>query len=162
LGVFNCLRALLPDMIAARDGHIMATSSVSGLLCPFLENHAPYVAAKAGVFGLMLSMRREVEKFGIGATVLCPGAVRTGIADSLKARPARFGGPGDGSVHLPMEKSLLRQRSPEEVAEMVLLAVRNNRAVVVTDGTMKDAYKQCADLVLSAFDDALEFDKERS
>jgi hypothetical protein len=60
-----------------------------------------------------------------------------------------------------MEKSRLRQRSPEEVAEMVLLAVRKNRAVVVTDATMKDIYKQCTELVLSAFDDVLEFDREK-
>lgn len=158
MGVFHCLKAFIPDMIAARDGHIMATSSFAGLLSAFIPDHAPYIAAKAGVIGLMLSMGRELAEFGIKSTVLCPGAVETGIANSFLRRPARFGGPVEASVHLPAGKAQSHNRTPDEVAQMVLRAVRADRPVVVTHASAKDAFKQCTDIILSAFDDAAEFD----
>lgn len=159
MGVFNCLQAFLPDMIEARSGHVFATSSTSGLLCPFLTDHAPYVAAKSGVIGLMLTMRNELEQFGIGSTVLCPGAVATRITDSLKYRPDRFGGPSEAPVTLPRGESSQKQRPPEEVARMVLLAVRENRPIVVTDASHKELFRQgYAAPVLFAYDAAAAFD----
>lgn len=165
-GVMNCLQIFLPDMIAARDGHVMATASYAGLLAPFMTDHAPYVASKAGVIGLMLSMRRELAEFGIGSTVLCPGLVATRIAESSKYRPARFGGPCNEKMTLPSgtnghEPS--NARSPEEVAQMVLAGLRANRAIVMTDASRKQIYQQgVADLALSAFEDAAKFDTAKT
>ena len=161
-GVMNCMQAFIPDMIAARGGHVFATSSVSGLLPVQMTNHAPYVAAKAGVIGMMLTLRTELAEFGIGSTVLCPGPVKTQIADSMRYRPARFGGPGHDSVNMPrdLHKSEdLKSRSPEVVAQMVLRAVRKNRPMVITEAGMRDLFRQgYVDVVMSAFDDVVEFD----
>jgi NAD(P)-dependent dehydrogenase (short-subunit alcohol dehydrogenase family) len=47
----------------------------------------------------------------------------------------------------------------EEVAEMVLLAVRGNRPVVVTDESYRKVFlDQYVDPVLAAFDDVIAFD----
>ena len=54
-------------------------------------------------------------------------------------------------------------RPPEEVAAMVLRAVRQDRPVVVTDPSQRQAFVDgYVDVVLSAFDDAEAYDAARS
>jgi NAD(P)-dependent dehydrogenase (short-subunit alcohol dehydrogenase family) len=165
LGVSNCLQAFLPDMIAQRAGHVVATASMVGLIPSLLPYHSPYTAAKAGVIAMMLNLRAELSESGIGCTVLCPGGVTTRIHQTPRYRPARFGGPSEGTVRAPAgftPSVEIKFRPPEEVAEMVLLALRENRSMVVTDSTYREAFIEgYADLVSSAFDDAAEFDSRR-
>lgn len=166
LGVANCLHAFLPDMIAQRAGHVVATASIVGLIPSWLPYHVPYTAAKAGVIAMMLNLRAEVSEFGIGCTVLCPSGVATRIHETPRYRPSRFGGPSEGRLRVPegfvQTTEKLTFRPPEEVAEMVLLAVRENRPIVVTDATRRDLFiRSYVDVVLSAFDDAAAFDARR-
>jgi NAD(P)-dependent dehydrogenase (short-subunit alcohol dehydrogenase family) len=165
VGTLNSLRAFLPDMIAARDGHVVATASMAGLLPSFLPDHVPYAAAKAGIIGMMLNLRAEASEAGVGCTVLCPGGVTTRIGESSTYRPARFGGPFEERPTVSPElrdSARLRNlvfRPPEEVAQMVLAAVRDNRPMVVTDpGQRQEFVDGYASLVLSAFDDAAAYD----
>jgi len=162
LGVINCLQAFLPDMIEAREGHVLATASSSALLAPVVGHHAAYVATKAGVVGLMLSLRHQLRGFGVGATVLCPGGVSTQIFDSPRYRPARFGGPREASIKRPAaqgQQERVEFRSADEVAQMVLRAIRDDKAMVVTDPRQRPMFENgMVDLVRSAFDDAAQFD----
>jgi NAD(P)-dependent dehydrogenase (short-subunit alcohol dehydrogenase family) len=163
-GVSNCLQAFLPDMTAQRAGHVVATASVAGLIPTWLPYHVPYTAAKAGVIAMMLNLRAEVSELGIGCTVLCPGGVATRIHQTPRYRPARFGGPSQERLKAAprafvQETEQLRFRPPEEVAEMVMIAVRENRPLVVTDAKQRELFLQSyVDVVLSAFDDAAAFD----
>lgn len=163
LGVINCLQVFLPDMIERRDGHVLATSSSSALLSPFSTRHAVYAATKAGVLGLMMAMRCQLKEFGIGVSTLCPGLVPSQILDSPRYRPIRFGGPSSDSVVPPMPGGKQRRALPrpaEEVAQMVLHAIRDNRAVVVTDANQREMFENgFVELVSSAFDDVVAFDR---
>jgi NAD(P)-dependent dehydrogenase (short-subunit alcohol dehydrogenase family) len=162
LGVINCLQAFLPDMIERREGHVLATSSSSALLSPFSTRHAVYAAAKAGVLGLMMAMRCQLKEFGIGVSTLCPGLVPSQILDSPRYRPARFGKARNDCVAPPAPTGNQRRALPrpaEEVAQMVLHAIRENRAVVVTDANQREMFENgFVELVSSAFDDIAEFD----
>ena len=61
-----------------------------------------------------------------------------------------------------MQTGKIKFRPPEEVAEMVLLGVRENRPLVVTDSTRRERFIQSyVDVVLSAFDAAAAFDNRR-
>jgi NAD(P)-dependent dehydrogenase (short-subunit alcohol dehydrogenase family) len=165
VGVVQSITAFLPEMIAAGEGHIVATASAAGLLPAWVPYHAPYSAAKAGIIGLMLNLRHELGEAGIGATVLCPFGVATNMQrDNQRYRPEKFGGPGSEPVKLPgrfFDEAALAFRTPEEVAEMVLRAVRQNLPMVVTDPSQRDAFQRgYADLVLRAFDEAAAFDRE--
>jgi NAD(P)-dependent dehydrogenase (short-subunit alcohol dehydrogenase family) len=165
LGVINCVHAFLPDMIHLQEGHLVATASASALLSPSAALNPVYVAAKAGVVGLMLSLRRQLQGLGIGTTVVCPGRVATGISNSSHYRPTRFGGPAGEPVPLPTEETAGDNRSSprtaDEVALMVIRAIHDNRAVVVTDGNQRATFKEgFADLVLCAFDQATQFDRD--
>ncbi len=163
MGVSNCLMAFLPDMIAARDGHVVATASMAGMLPGWIPYHAPYSGAKLGVVGMMMNLRTEAAEFGVGATVLCPGGVTSAMSNSPSYRPERFGGPSDDKVKRPegfFSQVNLAFRPPEEVAQMVLLAVRNNRSIVVTDGSLRQIFMDgYVNEVLAAFDDADDFDQ---
>ncbi len=163
MGVTNCLMSFYPDMVAARDGHVFATASVAGLLPGWVPYHAPYSAAKLGVIGMMLNLRIEAAEFGVGCTVLCPGGVQSGMkANNARYRPERFGGPGEGEVKIPegfFAHANLRFRPAEDVAQMVLRAIRKNRPIVVTDGTMRDVFMDnYVKVVMEAFDDVDAFD----
>jgi NAD(P)-dependent dehydrogenase (short-subunit alcohol dehydrogenase family) len=167
LGVSHCLQAFLPDMLAQRSGHVVATASMAGLIPAWMPRHVPYTAAKAGVIAMMLNLRHEVSESGIGCTVLCPGGVLTRIHETPRYRPARFGGPTGGRLQASggrdwVQTEKLHFRPAEEVAEMVLLAVRENRPLVVTDATRRELFlRSYVDVVLSAFDDAETFDKRK-
>ena len=164
-GVSNCLQAFLPEMIAARAGHVVATASMAGLIPSWLPCHVPYTAAKAGVIGMMLNLRMELAESGVGCTVLCPGGVATRIHETPLYRPTRFGGPSQERLKAAprafvQHTEKLRFRPPEEVARMVLAAVRADRAIVVTDASQREIFLQrYVDVVLSAFDDAAAFDR---
>jgi len=162
LGVINCLLAFYPDMVNARDGHVFATASAAGLLPSWVPLHAPYSGAKMGVIGTLLNLRGEASQAGVGCTVFCPGGVESGMKDhNASYRPDRFGGPQEGGVKVP--EGFLQSvnfRPAEEVAELCLQAVRSNRAMVVTDGAMRATFRESyVDLVMSAFDDIDEFDR---
>jgi len=165
MGVTNCLTEFLPDMIAGGEGHVVATASAAGLIPSWIPFHAPYSGAKMGIIGMMLALRHELAEFGIGATVLCPFGVETGMKENnARYRPDRFGGPRDEPVKLPgrfFETAGVAFRSPDEVAQLVLRAVRDNRPMVVTDSSHRKTFVESyANLVMRAFDDVEAFDRE--
>jgi NAD(P)-dependent dehydrogenase (short-subunit alcohol dehydrogenase family) len=171
MGVLHCLKAFLPDMIAAKSGHVVVTSSKAGLIPASVPFLVPYSAAKAGLIGTILNLRVELGKTGVNATVFCPDRVTTQIQHSARYRPQRFGGPGTHtqSLNIPPEDLALFQipegsvvRSAEEAAEMVMTAVRKNRPIVLTDASARQQFKETyVDLVMSAFDDVDAFDKAK-
>ena len=157
-GVTHCIQAFLPDMIAAREGHIVATASTAALMAPFIGEHAPYVAAKAGIVGMIMSLRADLGKYNVGASVLCPGAVQSSIHDSPRYRPAHYGGPRDAVASMPQDVRAIG-RPAIEAGQMVVNAIRNDRAVIVTDPSHRQGFEQgFVRLVQEAFDDADAFD----
>lgn len=133
-GVMNTVRAFLPDMIEARAGHVIATASTAGLLPGWIPVHVPYSAAKMGVIGLMMNLALEMKQFNIGCTTYCPGGVATAMKDNNSLyRPARFGGPSESAMHIPEASFKGKQiafLTPDEIAPLVLRAVRDNRPFV--------------------------------
>jgi NAD(P)-dependent dehydrogenase (short-subunit alcohol dehydrogenase family) len=82
-------RAVLPLLRRQGSGHLVwvGSSSTRGGHPPFL---APYFAAKAGMDALAESYAAELVKFGIGTTIVVPGAYPSGTNHFLHASP-----PGD-------------------------------------------------------------------
>lgn len=166
MGTTYCLQAFLPDMVAAREGHVVATASMAGMLPAWIPYHAPYSAAKMGVIGMMLNVGIELREHNIFTTTYCPGGVATGMKDNNERyRPARFGGPGPGPVRVPegfMHQNITSFLPPQEIAPMVLRAIRNNRRIVFDHAEQRriwiETYQQ---LVFEAFDDAADYEQGR-
>lgn len=95
-GMFLSNRAVLPQMMAQRQGDIINLSSVSGLQGRAFDG--AYCASKFGIIGLSESIANEVAAYGIRVQTLLPDAVDTplwqqngsqAIQASLKLPPER-------------------------------------------------------------------------
>ena len=165
IGVVNCMRAFVPGLPAG--GHVVATASTAGLRPGFLPYHSAYSAAKLGVIGLMFNLRRELADAGIGSTLLIPAGVITKMGENNASyRPERFGGPVEGRVERPdAVKEIYAEhqrvfRPADEVAQMVLLAIRENRPIVVTDAYDRKIFLETyVQPLLMAFDEVEVFEE---
>ena len=72
-------RACLPDLIET-GGAIVVVSSIAGLAAS--PESVGYVTAKHGLIGLARSMARDFGPRGVRVNVVCPGWVRTPMADA--------------------------------------------------------------------------------
>ncbi|MFC3653373.1 oxidoreductase [Dyella humi] len=74
-GVIALMQAVLPGMRQRGKGHIVNVSSIGGLTT--FPNVGYYHASKYALEGLSETLAKEVAPFGIGVTVVEPGAFRT-------------------------------------------------------------------------------------
>ncbi len=166
MGVMYTTRAFLPDMIAAREGHICATASMAGLVPALMPVHAPYSAAKAGIIALMMNLSIELEEHNIFTTAYCPGGVASGMKSNNNSyRPVRFGGPdpvaavqftGTTTTH-----SDLDFYRPEDIAPIVLDAVRRNRPFVFDHANQRSAFRaHYSSVVEACYDDIETWERE--
>ena len=116
---------LLPRMIKAGGGQIVAISSVAGIAGVPLRS--AYCAAKHGLIGYHDSVRAENEHLGLKVLVVAPGSVRTNVSrNALNA---------DGSVRGTSDKAIDNGLSPDVAAAQILDAVEaGTRELVVAEG----------------------------
>ena len=108
-------RELVPRMRARGSGHLVSTSSAAGLL--MAADSAPYTVTKhaAVAFAEWLSVAHGDV---IDVSVLCPQGVQTPMVDGLDPEARRL---------VAMDGIL----SPEEVAEVVVEAIRDRRFLIL-------------------------------
>lgn len=105
--------ALAPALAAQRRGHMVFISSLSGKVAN--PASSMYSATKFGLRGFALGLREDLRPHGIGVSVVAPGFIREA---GMFAKTGLGLPPGVGT------------RSPEQVADAVLDAIRRNRAEV--------------------------------
>jgi NAD(P)-dependent dehydrogenase (short-subunit alcohol dehydrogenase family) len=98
-GVVHGIQAVYPLMIGQHGGHIVNTSSMSGLVAT--AGQASYSATKHAIVAISKTLRLEAKRHGVQVSVLCTGAVRTpAITGGKYGRKAhirfrRIGRPGE-------------------------------------------------------------------
>lgn len=138
-GVVNGVQTFLPRMVArGAGGHIVNTSSGAGLVAS--AGNVLYCAAKFAVVGLSEALAGELRGEGIGVTVLCPGPVATDIIPRTRAaqpKVTRAMSPEQRArafaLHERGTAMLANGVQPDQVGEMVLAGIRENRLYVHTD-----------------------------
>ena len=80
-GVWNCLCAELPAMVAAGGGAIVNTSSATALQA--IPGMSCYAVSKAAVLHLSQVAAAEYAGYGIRVNALCPGPIRTPMLDRM-------------------------------------------------------------------------------
>lgn len=137
-GVIHGVRLFTPMMLeaAAADpayqGHIVNTASMAGLLTP--PNMGVYNVSKHAVVSLSETLYQDLRLVTdqIGASVLCPYFVATGISQSHRNKP------GDLAGEKPTRSQLIGQAMTEkatsagkvtaaEVAQRVFQALRDDQ-----------------------------------
>ena len=137
MGVVHGVRLFTPMMLeaaaqdAAWQGHIVNTASMAGLLNP--PNMGVYNVSKHAVVALSETLYQDLRLVTgqIGASVLCPYFVDTGISQSFRNRPADMEGKPTRSQqvqHAMISKAVASGKvSAAEVAQLVFDAVANNQ-----------------------------------
>ncbi len=108
-GAFNCIRAVLPNMVRQRYGRIINIASVVAQAGNV--GQANYIASKAGVIGLTKAVACEVARRNITVNAIAPGFIQTVMTASL---------PEAVQKSFMEQIPLKRFAAPVEVAELAL------------------------------------------
>jgi 3-oxoacyl-[acyl-carrier protein] reductase len=91
--VFLMSRAVAPEMIRRKTGHIINISSLAGKNT--FANGAIYCASKWGLMGLTGSMAEDLRAYGIRVSAICPGSVATEFPGQGGKNPSKILQPDD-------------------------------------------------------------------
>lgn len=86
-GTVATLRAALPHMRRRRRGHLMAVTSMGGLMA--VPGMSAYCGSKFALEGILEALGKEVAQFGIHVTAIEPGSFRTDWAGRSMTRASR-------------------------------------------------------------------------
>ena len=118
-------QALLPRMVQAGGGQIVAISSVAGIVGVPLRS--AYSAAKHGLIGYHDSVRSENEHLGIQVHVVAPGSIRTNVSKNALT--------ADGSARGVSDTTIDNGMPPAEAAQAILTAIEaGKRELVLATG----------------------------
>jgi NAD(P)-dependent dehydrogenase (short-subunit alcohol dehydrogenase family) len=110
-GVFLCMRAQIPALLASGGGAIVNMASILGAVG--FANAPAYAAAKHGVLGLTKAAALEYGAQGVRINAVGPAFIRTPMISRLEDDPAT-------QQALVAMHPIGRLGQPEEVAELVL------------------------------------------
>jgi 3-hydroxybutyrate dehydrogenase len=139
-GVYHCIRAALPRIVAAGGGRIVTIASTAGLIgYPYVS---AYCAAKHGVMGLTRALAAEYAMRGVTVNAVCPGYTDTGMTRQTVANIVARTGRAEGEARAALTARNPQQRlvTPDEVAAAVVWlclpesAAVNGQAISVSGG----------------------------
>ncbi len=125
-GVLHGTLAAYPIMARQGSGHIINTSSATGLLPQPIN--APYCTAKHAIVGLSLSLRLEGADLGVKVSAVCPGYVRTSIYQNT----VLAGLPREQATRKPV-----KMIEAAQAAVLILDGVARNHALIVFPGYVR-------------------------
>jgi NAD(P)-dependent dehydrogenase (short-subunit alcohol dehydrogenase family) len=158
MGVLHGIRSFLPHMRQhGEGGHIVNTASMAGMNGGL--GFSPYAASKFAVVAMSEGLAAQLKPHRIGVSVLCPSFVRTGIAESGRNRPERYGparAPDPASPAAAMVAEIKRMidagLAPDYVAGRVLDAIRADELYVFTHPGMRAEVEGRFAAILAAMD----------
>jgi NAD(P)-dependent dehydrogenase (short-subunit alcohol dehydrogenase family) len=144
-GVFNGIHAFGSHFRGREAGYIINVASMAGHLGS--PQMGAYTASKFAVVGLSEVLQAEMEPYNVGVTVLCPGVVRTNLADSARAR---------GGIDIPFLE-LQEAMTPEAAIEELIDAVECERFYAFSHANFQLHMQARMEEILDAFSHKHEF-----
>ncbi|MDN6282927.1 MAG: SDR family oxidoreductase [Corynebacterium sp.] len=127
IGHVELTQLLLPQMRQAGRGRVVFVGSMLGSFP--LAHRGSYGASKAAIKAFAFSARRELAPFGIGVSVMEPGAINTGLSER-RTIYIDDQGPYADEFHTMLKTLNANEAdgvSAEQVADVLLLAVTSKR-----------------------------------
>jgi NAD(P)-dependent dehydrogenase (short-subunit alcohol dehydrogenase family) len=128
MGPIHVIEAFVPPMIeAGRGGYLVNVSSAAGLIG--LPWHAAYSASKFGLRGVSEVLRFDLRRHGISVSLACPGAVDTGLVNTV-----RIAGTDTSAPAFDKLRARFRARavSPEHAAAAIISGMLARRYLIYT------------------------------
>lgn len=120
VGCANLMQAVLPQMLDRQNGRIVNIASTAGKWGSVYQS--AYNASKHALVGLTRCVALETVKLGVTVNAVCPGLVKSAMAESLwaeKDRIARSDPYTAGDEVVPQRSTRGRLVEPAEIAELV-------------------------------------------
>ncbi len=162
-GVYNGIHEFLPRMRKhGEGGHIVTTSSMSGILPTEGGGAGAYHATKFGTVGMMETLRTEMDaaKANIGVSVYCPGLVSTNIFELAKNVSAAFSGgtgkagPADAAANEAHIRQIIGQgMDPIEAGQIVLAGIRSNDVWIISHPEFGPGLRERMEALLASVPD---------
>ena len=121
-------KAVLPSMIARRQGYLLQTLSAASLLAT--PESIIYTTTKHAALGLAESLAFTYARYGIRVSALCPMGVRTSMVDAFDTSGGSAG--MDGILDV------------EDVAQAVIAGLRDERFMIFPHSLVGDYYAKKA------------------
>lgn len=118
-------QAMLPRLLKAGGGHIIAISSVAGIVGAPLRS--AYSAAKHGLIGYHDSVRAETAHLGLQVLVVAPGSVKTNVSKNALDANANTRGVSDTAIDTGMDANVAASRILDAVTA-------GKRELILADG----------------------------
>jgi len=116
-GVYNCLHAVVPKMVAAGGGVILNMASVASKVG--LPDRFAYSMTKGAVFTMTLSVARDYVAKGIRCNCICPARVHTPFVDNYLAKTYP-GNEAEMFAKLSAAQPIGRMAEPPEIAKLAV------------------------------------------
>jgi NAD(P)-dependent dehydrogenase (short-subunit alcohol dehydrogenase family) len=132
-GPYHGIECFVPEMVrAGRGGHLLTVSSTAGIIG--LPWHVAYAGTKAALVGSSEVLRFDLRKHNIGVSVILPGAVNTGLVNTVVIN-------ADEEACRKGRKLFTRHAiAPEKVADLIVNAIKKNKFMVITTLDIKLLY----------------------
>lgn len=148
---FVCARELMPQLIQRR-GNIVVLSSIAGHFAG--PGVVGYVTMKHALIGLTRSLARDYGRQGVRTNAVCPGWVRTAMADEqmqVLVQKYQLADTDAAYALVARDVPLGRAAEPSEVADAVLYLASPRASMVNGTFLMVDGGASAVDLPTIAF-----------
>lgn len=127
-GPINITNIYLQQMIDRGSGHVVNVSSAAGIFP--LPAHSAYSASKYGLRGYTDVLRHDVRRYGVKVHLVLPGAVDTGLVNTLKVV-------GVDQHSVKFRKNMARFQkhavTAEHAADRIIRGVNKDKDIIYTD-----------------------------
>jgi len=154
-GAVNGLLAFIPLIQShGEGGHIVNTSSMSGLRYTPGRGQGIYSTTKHALIGMSEALAADLAPHDIGVSVLCPAFVKTQMPHSGRNRPAQFGGPQvqQRRPDDPLLQGAIHGKEPDLVGDYVATGIERNQLHILTDATERAEVEARLDKIRHALD----------
>ncbi|ROZ71336.1 SDR family NAD(P)-dependent oxidoreductase [Ramlibacter sp. WS9] len=148
---FVCARELMPELVSRR-GNIVVLSSLAGHFAG--PGVVGYVTMKHALIGLTRSLARDYGRQGVRTNAVCPGWVRTAMADEqmqVLVEKYKLADTDAAYALVARDVPLGRAAEPGEVADAVLYLASKRASMVNGTFLMVDGGASAVDLPTIAF-----------